>query len=108
MRRALIDPLPEVRQAAAQTFVHLHTNIGPRALEDILPKLLMKLEDEEVSEFALDGLQQVMAQRSHVVLPYLVPEVCGCMLICFAYILLICVQFSRINYRGIAYWLLRG
>ena len=32
-------------------------------------------DDEEVSEFALDGLKQVMAVKSRVVLPYLVPKV---------------------------------
>lgn len=29
-----------------------------------------------MSEFALDGLKQVMAVKSRVVLPYLVPKVC--------------------------------
>ena len=32
--------------------------------------------DEENSEFALDGLKQVMAVKSRVVLPYLIPQVC--------------------------------
>lgn len=32
-------------------------------------------DDDEVSEFALDGLKQVMAIKSRVVLPYLVPKV---------------------------------
>jgi len=41
--KALIDPLPEVREAAADTFSNLHANIGQRALEDILPDLLRKL-----------------------------------------------------------------
>ena len=43
VRRALCDPLPEVREAAAKTFDNLHANIGPRALDDILPDLLEKL-----------------------------------------------------------------
>ena len=43
VRRALCDPLPEVRQAAARTFDTLHSNIGPRALDDILPFLLKQL-----------------------------------------------------------------
>ena len=37
--------------------------------------LLWLQEDEEMSEFALDGLKQVMAVKSRVVLPYLVPQV---------------------------------
>ena len=43
VRKALCDPLPEVREAAATTFDNLHSNIGPRALDDILPDLLEKL-----------------------------------------------------------------
>ncbi|XP_013411317.1 eIF-2-alpha kinase activator GCN1 [Lingula anatina] len=74
VRKALCDPLPEVRQAAAKTFDTLHNNIGSRALDDILPDLLKKLDDEMLSEYALDGLTQVMAVKSRVVLPYLVPQ----------------------------------
>lgn len=43
VRRALCDPLPEVREAAARTFDNLHHNIGSRALDEILPDLLKKL-----------------------------------------------------------------
>lgn len=43
VKRALCDPLPEVREAAASTFDGLHSNIGQRALDDILPDLLSKL-----------------------------------------------------------------
>ncbi|XP_063000268.1 stalled ribosome sensor GCN1 isoform X1 [Elgaria multicarinata webbii] len=74
VRKALCDPLEEVREAAAKTFEQLHSTIGYQALEDILPFLLKQLECEETSEFALDGLKQVMAVKSRVVLPYLVPK----------------------------------
>ena len=43
VRRALVDPLPEVREAAARTFDNLHANISQRALDEILPDLLQKL-----------------------------------------------------------------
>ena len=43
VRRALIDPLLEVRAAAAHTFDNLHQNIGQRALDEILPNLLKQL-----------------------------------------------------------------
>lgn len=43
VRRALCDPLPEVRQVASHTFDHLHSNIGQRALDEILPYLLEQL-----------------------------------------------------------------
>ncbi|OCT98218.1 hypothetical protein XELAEV_18010449mg [Xenopus laevis] len=74
VRKALCDPLVEVRAAAAKTFEQVHSTIGYQALEDILPFLLEQLNDEEMCEFALDGLKQVMAVKSRVVLPYLVPK----------------------------------
>ncbi|XP_018587208.2 LOW QUALITY PROTEIN: eIF-2-alpha kinase activator GCN1 [Scleropages formosus] len=74
VRKALCDPLEEVREAAAKTFEQLHATIGHQALDDILPALLRQLDDEESAEFALDGLKQVMAVKSRSVLPYLVPK----------------------------------
>lgn len=74
VRRALSDPLPEVRLAAATTFDSLHSTVGVRALDDILPPLLKQLSDPVQSEYTLDGLRQVMAIKSKVVLPYLVPQ----------------------------------
>ncbi|KAM3611156.1 uncharacterized protein V6R79_014354 [Siganus canaliculatus] len=74
VRKALCDPLEEVREAAAKTFEQLHSTIGHQALDDILPTLLKQLDDEEMAEFALDGLKQVMAVKSRSVLPYLVPK----------------------------------
>ena len=43
VRKALCDPLEEVREAAAQTFEQLHATIGHQALDDILPALLKQL-----------------------------------------------------------------
>ncbi|GJQ71586.1 hypothetical protein Trydic_g11289 [Trypoxylus dichotomus] len=76
VRKALCDPLPEVRQAAAKTFDSLHSTVGSRALDDILPPMLHQLnnDDPEIVEWTLDGLRQVMAIKSRVVLPYLVPQ----------------------------------
>ncbi|KAJ3604484.1 hypothetical protein NHX12_029224 [Muraenolepis orangiensis] len=74
VRKALCDPLEEVREAAAKTFEQLHATIGHQALDDILPALLKQLDDEHTAEFALDGLKQVMAVKSRSVLPYLVPK----------------------------------
>ncbi|XP_011194571.1 eIF-2-alpha kinase activator GCN1 [Zeugodacus cucurbitae] len=76
VRKALSDPLPEVRGAAAKTFESLHSTVGSRALDDILPSMLEGLNDPDpnVSEYTLDGLRQVMTIKSRVVLPYLVPQ----------------------------------
>lgn len=37
--------------------------------------LVMFQDDPALSEYALDGLRQVMAVKSRVVLPFLVPQV---------------------------------
>lgn len=76
VRKALSDPLPEVRKAAARTFESLHNTVGSRALDDILPSMLNGLSDPdpEIAENTLDGLRQVMAIKSRVVLPYLIPQ----------------------------------
>lgn len=74
VRKALCDPLEEVREAASKTFEQLHSTIGYQALDDILPYLLEQLNGVEMAEFALDGLKQVMGVKSRVVLPYLVPK----------------------------------
>ncbi|EDO39308.1 predicted protein [Nematostella vectensis] len=74
VRHALCDPLPEVRAAAAKTFDNLYHTIGHKALEDILPDLLVKMDDPAMAEYALDGLRQVMQIKSRVVLPFLVPK----------------------------------
>ncbi|KAL1132575.1 hypothetical protein AAG570_010527, partial [Ranatra chinensis] len=76
VRKALCDPLPEVRQAAAKTFDSLHSTVGVKALDDILPPMLQQLNNPSpgIAEWTLDGLRQVMAIKSRVVLPYLVPQ----------------------------------
>ena len=74
VRRALCDKDPEVRVAAARTFDSLHTTVGAKALDDILPHMLEQLADPEQHENTLDGLRQVMAIKSRAVLPYLVPQ----------------------------------
>lgn len=72
----MCDPLPEVRHAAAKTFDSLHSTVGVKALDDILPAMLNQLNspDEQIAEYTLDGLRQVMAIKSRIVLPYLVPQ----------------------------------
>jgi len=76
VRKALCDPLPEDREAAAKTFKSLHSSVGSRALDDILPFMLEGLSDPDpsIAENTLDGLRQVMSIKSRVVLPYLVPQ----------------------------------
>ena len=48
--------------------------LGPRILDEVLTPLLNDLSSAERSEVALDGLKQVMAVKSKVVLPHLIPQ----------------------------------
>ena len=76
VRKALSDPLPEVREAAAKTFDSLHKTVGSKALDDILPSMLEGLNDPDpsIAECTLDGLRQVISIKSRVVLPILIPQ----------------------------------
>ncbi|QQP36061.1 Uncharacterized protein FKW44_021038 [Caligus rogercresseyi] len=74
VKKTLCDDLPEVRVAAAKTFDSLHSTVGARALDDILPDLLLQLDDPELHDNTLDGLRQVIAIKSRAVLPYLIPK----------------------------------
>lgn len=76
LRKALCDPTPQVRQAAAQTFGSLHSNVGSRALEEIVPFLMKKLSegDQNEADQALDGLGQILIVKAKSVMPYLIPQ----------------------------------
>ena len=50
---------PEVRLAAARTFDSLHSSVGSKALDDILPPMLEQLSDPDLHDYTLDGLRQV-------------------------------------------------
>ncbi|KAF9937443.1 translational activator of GCN4 [Mortierella alpina] len=73
VRKALLDESPDVREAAAQAFDTLHQCVGPKAIDEILPSLLANLQSGEKSEYALEGLKEIMAVRSNVVFPVLIP-----------------------------------
>ncbi|KAJ3090385.1 translational activator of GCN4 [Quaeritorhiza haematococci] len=79
VRRALVDSEEEVREAAAQAFDMLHQHLGPKAIDEVLPSLLNELKAEEDHEsggarnYALEALKEIMAVRSNVVFPVLIP-----------------------------------
>ncbi|KAI7873032.1 armadillo-type protein [Spinellus fusiger] len=74
IRTALCDPSDEVREAAAQAFDTLHQNVGAKAIDDILPSLLHQLQSsDDSSAYALSALKEIMAVRSNVVFPVLIP-----------------------------------
>mmetsp|Transcript_36317 Transcript_36317/g.82796 ORF Transcript_36317/g.82796 Transcript_36317/m.82796 type:complete len:2659 (-) Transcript_36317:74-8050(-) len=79
VRMALCDSEPLVREAAAAAFDTLYKNIGPKAVEEVVPSLLVALEEgkdgeSDTTPAALDGLRQLLSVRSSAVLPFLVPR----------------------------------
>eukprot|EP01135_Chromosphaera_perkinsii_P011402 Nk52_evm47s2391 gene=Nk52_evmTU47s2391 len=74
VKRALCDPLEDVREAASHTFDKLHVVVGSRAIDEVIPGMLALLADEEVGDFCLHGLQRILSVKSHVVLPFLIPK----------------------------------
>ncbi|KAI9281941.1 armadillo-type protein [Sporodiniella umbellata] len=90
VRNALCDPAEEVREAAAQAFDTLNQCIGNRAIDEILPSLLNKLQSsDESSGYALSALKEIMSVRSNAVFPVLVPT-------------LITVPITAFNARALA------
>lgn len=75
VKRALLDPLPEVRQSAAKTLDHLYSAIGNKAIDEILTTLIRNLDNPKSFEKSLDSLKNIIAYKSKVVLPYLIPKV---------------------------------
>lgn len=73
VRRALYDPLIEVRQAAARTFDSLHQALGAKALDEVLPTMIKQLNDPTHGEATLDGIKQIVALKNRLVLPYILP-----------------------------------
>jgi len=76
VHRSLCDDSSVVQAAAAQAFDMLYASIGNRAIDEIVPPLITQLEDKDaqVSHKALNGLKQMLAVRSAVVLPFVIPK----------------------------------
>ncbi|KAL6074695.1 eIF-2-alpha kinase activator GCN1 [Balamuthia mandrillaris] len=74
VQKALCDELEEVREAAAKAFDRLYSSVGGRAIDEILPGLINALENDELSDYALDGLRQILTLRAQIILPFLLPK----------------------------------
>lgn len=72
IRDALVDPSSGVREAAAQAFEALQEKLGKVVIDEVLPPLLNMLESDD-SENALLALQDIMAKKSDVIFPILIP-----------------------------------
>ena len=73
IRDSLVDSAPGVREAAAQTFEALQEELGKVVIDEILPHLLTMLESDD-SQPALLALQDIMATKSDVIFPILIPS----------------------------------
>ncbi len=76
-----MDPLAQVRECAAKTFDTLHNMIGVKAMDEVALHLfdVANTKSENVglegpTEWAQDGLKQIMLVKSRSLLPYLVPH----------------------------------
>ncbi|XP_063940401.1 protein ILITYHIA isoform X2 [Daucus carota subsp. sativus] len=74
IRTALCDSTPEVRESAGLAFSTLYKNAGMQAIDEIVPTLLHALEDDKLSDTALDGLKQILSVRTTAVLPHILPK----------------------------------
>jgi len=74
--KTLCDDDSSVRTAAAGAFDGLYRGVGERAVNECLPLLLTRMEDEDhaVSHSALQGVQQLLILRAQLILPILLPK----------------------------------
>ena len=75
---ALCDDDENVRDMAALSFKSLHSVVGNRALDEVVPSLMVALEstdgDENSRARALHGLTGILSVRSRELLPYIIPR----------------------------------
>jgi len=89
IRDALCDPELEVRQAAGRAFSTLHRNVGRKAIDEIVPGLIEKLDTSNVDDededaeprnnevdgtLVVAGVREVLSICSRDVLPLLIPQ----------------------------------
>ena len=78
---ALCDDDDGVREMAASSFQHLHSLVGNRAMDEVVPSLMVALEtsggDETKQTRALNGLTGILSMRSRELLPYIMPKLIG-------------------------------
>lgn len=75
VRTALVDNNEDVREAAAEAFDALQQSLGKKAVDQVLPHLLMLLRNDEDAEQALSALLTLLTEttRANIILPNLIP-----------------------------------
>jgi HEAT repeat protein len=75
---ALCDDDESVRKMAASSFQNLYILVGNRAMDEVVPALMVALESSEDDETkrarALNGLTGILSIRSRELLPYIIPR----------------------------------
>jgi len=74
---ALCDDEPGVREMAASSFQNLYNLVGNRAMDEVVPALMVALEstDDDIRrDRALNGLTGILSIRSKELLPYIIPR----------------------------------
>lgn len=75
IRVALVDNNEDVREAAAEAFDSLQQVLGKKAVDQVLPHLLMLLRNDKDAEQALSALLTLLTEetRANIILPNLIP-----------------------------------
>ncbi|KAL2872277.1 putative translational activator [Aspergillus lucknowensis] len=75
VRVALVDHDEDVREAAADAFDALQHILGKKAVDQVLPHLLLLLRNDEDAEQALSALLTLLTEqtRANIILPNLIP-----------------------------------
>jgi HEAT repeat len=73
---ALSDDDANVRRMAATSFQSLYSLVGSRALDEVVPSLMVALEigDDKSRHRAMNGLTSILSVRSRDLLPYIIPR----------------------------------
>ena len=74
---AICDDNESVREMAASSFQNLYNLVGTRAMDEVVPALMVALEDtddDDRSGRALNGLTGILSIRSKELLPYIIPR----------------------------------
>lgn len=78
VQAALSDDSESVREMAAASFKSLHAVVGSRAMDEVVPALMVALEsggdDDRARTRALNGLTGILSVRSRELLPYIIPR----------------------------------
>ncbi len=76
VQQAVCDPSSDVREEAALAFQALYRLVGQRAIGDVIPSLVSRLDsqNETESETAIFGLYEVLRLRPKELLSFLIPK----------------------------------